>query len=101
MPEEALSTLLPQERRARFVQMFSRSIGQAIGAAALGAIANAVILALGGDETKAPVIIAATQAVFVGAAVVAVVLLIGTLLVPGRVREAERDLPDTGLESAA
>jgi EmrB/QacA subfamily drug resistance transporter len=78
------------------VQMFSRSIGQAIGAAALGAVANAVILSMGGDETQAPVIIAATQAVFVGAAIVAVVLLIGTLLVPGRVREAERELPDAG-----
>jgi MFS family permease len=75
------------------VQMFSRSIGQAVGAAALGAVANAVILSLGGDETKPTVIIAASQAVFVGAAIVAVVLLIGTLLVPGRVREAEREVP--------
>ena len=40
------------------VQMFSRSIGQAIGAAALGAIANAVILSMGGDETQPAVIIA-------------------------------------------
>ena len=78
------------------VQMFSRSIGQAIGAAVLGAIANGVILSMGGDETQPPVIINATQAVFIGAAVVAVVLLIGTLLVPGHARQVERELPETG-----
>ena len=84
------------------VQMFSRSIGQALGAAALGAVANAVILSMGGDETQAPVITAASQAVFVGAAVVAVILLIGTILVPGRGHEVERELPETGpVESAA
>jgi EmrB/QacA subfamily drug resistance transporter len=84
------------------VQMFSRSIGQALGAAALGAVANAVILSMGGDETQPSVIIPASQAVFVGAAVVAVLLLIGTLLVPGRGHEVQRELPETGpAESAA
>ncbi len=62
--------------------MFTRSAGQAIGAAVLGAVANAVIAANGGDETDPATIIAASTAVFVGAAIVAVFLLLFVLLMP-------------------
>lgn len=56
-------------------QMFFRTIGQAIGAAALGAIANAVVFSRGGEETDPATMSAAAGAVFLGGAIVAVVLL--------------------------
>jgi len=69
--------------------MFARSIGQSVGAAVLGAVANAVIAGQGGDETDPGTIVAASTAVFVGAAVVAVLLLVATLTMP-----RERRAPD-------
>lgn len=63
-------------------QMFFRSIGQALGAAALGAIANGVILARGGDETDAGTMMSAAGAVFIAAAAVAGLLLIAALAMP-------------------
>jgi len=62
--------------------MFSRSIGQAVGAAILGAVANAVIASRGGDETDPGTIIQASTAVFIGAAVVAALLLIASISMP-------------------
>ncbi|PZQ89868.1 MAG: MFS transporter [Leifsonia xyli] len=62
--------------------MFSRSIGQAVGAAVLGAIANGVIASRGGDETDPATIIAATTAVFIGAAVIALLMLLAGLGIP-------------------
>lgn len=62
--------------------MFARSIGQAVGAAALGAVANGVIASLGGDESDPATIISAATAVFVGAAIVAVVLLAAAIAMP-------------------
>lgn len=56
-------------------QMFFRTIGQAIGAAALGAIANAVVFSRRGEETDPATMSAAAGAVFLGGAIVAVVLL--------------------------
>ncbi len=76
--------------------MFSRSIGQAVGAAVLGAVANAVIASGGGDETDPATIIQASTAVFVGAAVVAVLLLLATLMMP-----RERRAPDPTAVSTA
>jgi MFS family permease len=63
-------------------QLFSRSIGQSIGAAAFGAVANAVILANGGDETVASTMEAAAGAVFLGGAILAAVLLIAAIAMP-------------------
>lgn len=63
-------------------QLFSRSIGQSIGAAVLGAIANAVILANGGEETVPSTMEAAAGAVFLGGAIVATVLLIAAIAMP-------------------
>jgi MFS family permease len=63
-------------------QMFFRSIGQAIGAAALGAVANAVIFARGGDESDAGTMAAAAGSVFAAATVVAALLLVAALAMP-------------------
>jgi MFS family permease len=63
-------------------QMFFRSIGQALGAAALGAIANAVIFSRGGDETDPATMAAAAGAVFLGGAIVAIVLLAAAIAMP-------------------
>jgi MFS family permease len=62
--------------------MFARSVGQAIGAAVLGAVANGVIAARGGDETDPATIVAASTAVFIGAAVIGLLLLAFVLLMP-------------------
>lgn len=62
--------------------MFSRSIGQALGVAVLGAVANGVIATHGGNENDPATIIAATSAVFVGVAIVAVVMLVSALAMP-------------------
>ncbi len=71
-------------------QMFFRSIGQSLGAAVLGAIANSVILRLGGNESDAGTMSAATGAVFLATAVVAVVLLLSAIAMP------RAPLPDSG-----
>lgn len=73
--------------------MFSRSLGQALGAAILGAIANGVIANLGGDESKPSTIIAASGAVFIGVAVLAVLQLVGALAMPrvARPTDAEQE----------
>jgi MFS family permease len=68
--------------------MFARSIGQSVGAAVLGAVANAVIASRGGDESDPATMIAASTAVFVGAAVVAVLLLAAAFLMPREHRVA-------------
>ncbi len=67
--------------------MFTRSAGQALGAAVLGAVANAVIAANGGDETDPATIVSASTAVFAGAVVVAVMLLAFVLLMPRERRD--------------
>lgn len=74
--------------------MFSRSIGQALGAAALGAVANGVIAGLGGDDTDPATIIAASTAVFVGAAAVSVLLLVAAIAMP-----RDRTLPAAASDS--
>lgn len=66
-------------------QMFARSIGQALGAAAFGAIANAAIRGLGGDERDPATMTTASGWVFVAVTVAAVLLLAAALLMP-RVR---------------
>jgi MFS family permease len=63
-------------------QMFFRSIGQSLGAAALGAIANTVIFAQGGDETVPTTMQSAAGAVFTAAAIVALLLLTAAISMP-------------------
>ena len=74
-------------------QMFFRSIGQSLGAAILGAIANAVILSLGGDETDPATMAAAAGWVFAGITAVAVVLLAAAISMPRHIPIAEEATP--------
>jgi EmrB/QacA subfamily drug resistance transporter len=62
--------------------LFSRSIGSAVGVAIFGAIANAIFLANGNDEMDATVMVSASTAVFVAAAVAAVATVVAALLMP-------------------
>jgi len=81
-------------------QLFSRSIGQSIGAAMLGAIANAVILANGGDETVPATMEAAAGAVFLGGAIVAALLLVAAIAMPRAPLPAEAAAPGTSPEAS-
>jgi EmrB/QacA subfamily drug resistance transporter len=65
--------------------LFSRSIGSAVGVAIFGAVANAIFLAAG-TETAVPVVEAASTAVFVGVGVAAIVTVVAALAMPRRER---------------
>ena len=65
-------------------QMLFRSVGQALGAAVLGAVANGVIAAHGGDEQNRATMTAAATSVFLAATCVAVLLLTAALSMPKR-----------------
>ncbi|GAA3658919.1 MFS transporter [Microbacterium marinilacus] len=54
--------------------MFSRSIGQAVLAGALGALSNGIIAQLGGDERDPSTVIASSGAVFLASAICAVAM---------------------------
>ena len=73
--------------------MFSRSVGSAVGVAVFGAVANGVVAARLGDShedlEKLPgeVLAPAIHDVFYGAAVAAVLLVVAVLFMPNRVAE--------------
>lgn len=69
-------------------QMLFRSVGQALGAAVLGAVANAAIATHGGDEQDPATMSAAAGWVFLAAAVIAVLLLASALSMPRKVATA-------------
>jgi MFS family permease len=62
--------------------MFARSIGSAVGAAVLGAVANGVIAGSGRSETDPATATDAGSAVFAGVLVVAVLTVLAGLLMP-------------------
>ncbi|MFC5500915.1 MFS transporter [Lysinimonas soli] len=62
--------------------MFARSIGSAVGAAVLGAIANGVIAANGGNESDPASVTLASTAVFVGVVAVGIMLLVSVVAMP-------------------
>jgi EmrB/QacA subfamily drug resistance transporter len=62
--------------------MFARSIGSAVGAAALGAVANGVIAASGRPETDPVAATTSGEAVFLAVFVVAVLTVVAGLLMP-------------------
>lgn len=64
------------------VNMLTRSLGQAVGAAVLGAVANGVIASRGGDESDPAVFVPAMTAVFVGVLIGAVLLAVATIAMP-------------------
>ena len=68
--------------------MFARSMGQSLGAAVLGAIANAIIFDLGGDAHDPHTIVVASTAVFAAVAVIAVGILAAAIVMPRRVELA-------------
>jgi len=79
----AQSSVVWQERGvATGAVMLARSLGQAVGAAVLGAVSNAVIAQHGGDERDPAAVIAASTAVFVAAAVIAVLLAAAAFALP-------------------
>jgi EmrB/QacA subfamily drug resistance transporter len=65
--------------------LFSRSIGSAVGVAIFGAIANAIFLASNGHETDGPVVTAASSAVFIAVAVAAAATVVAAVAMPRKV----------------
>ena len=65
--------------------MFARSMGQSLGAAVLGAVANAIIFTLGGDAHDPHTIVVASTAVFAAVAVIAAGILVAAIAMPRRV----------------
>ncbi len=74
-------------------QMLFRSVGQALGAAVLGAVANGVIAAHGGDEQNRETMTAAATSVFLAATGIAVLLLVSALAMPKRAASVVAPLP--------
>lgn len=62
--------------------MFSRSIGSAVGAAIFGAVANGVIAAHGGNEKDPHTVAFASTGVFIGIAITAVLIVLAVLAMP-------------------
>ncbi len=65
------------------LNLFSRSVGSAIGIAIFGAVANAVFFAAGGDADDPAAIEAAASSVFIALAIAAVLTFAATLAMPG------------------
>ncbi|MBO9579075.1 MAG: MFS transporter [Microbacteriaceae bacterium] len=80
----AAQATVPWEERgvATGTVMFSRNLGQAIGAAILGAVANGVIAQRGGDPSEPDTIVAASEVVFIAIAVVLAAQLLLSFFVP-------------------
>ena len=62
--------------------MLSRSLGQAVGAGVLGAVATLVLTSLADDPTSPAAVTLSSSAVFVGSAVIALVMLIAAVVFP-------------------
>jgi EmrB/QacA subfamily drug resistance transporter len=62
--------------------LFSRSIGSAIGVAIFGAIANAIIVSSGEARNAVPVVISSSTAVFAAVAIVVIATVIAALAMP-------------------
>ena len=62
--------------------MFARSLGSAVGAAVLGAVANGVVAASGRPETDPVAATASGAAVFVGVLVAALLTVVAGVLMP-------------------
>jgi MFS family permease len=88
------------------VTMFARTVGSAIGVAVFGALVNARVTAGAGDgspdlEQLSPAVLEpAIRSVFVGSAIVAVLLVAVSLLMPRRV-ESEVETEASGQGPAA
>ena len=78
--------------------IFSRSVGSAVGIAVFGAVANAAVAGRGGDVTgdldqlPATVLDPALHEVFVGSTIAGVVMLVALTVVPRRTDFASKDV---------
>ncbi|WP_203137267.1 MFS transporter [Microbacterium sp. JZ31] len=85
------STVAWQERGvASGTVMFSRSIGQALVAAVLGAISNGIVSRMGGEAHDPATVIASSGAVFLASAVLAAAMFGLAFLVPRGVPTEDR-----------
>ena len=75
--------------------MFARSIGSAIGAAVLGAVANGVIARSGHPETDPSTAADAGTAVFIGVLVAALVTIVAAVLMPKATADTPAESPTT------
>ena len=62
--------------------MLSRSLGQAVGAGVLGAVATVVLTSLADAPTSPAAVTVSSSAVFIGSAVIALVMLIAAFAFP-------------------
>jgi MFS family permease len=62
--------------------LFSRSIGSAVGVAIFGAIANALIVSSGESPTTVSVVVSSSTAVFIAVAVVVLATVVAALAMP-------------------
>jgi len=82
--------------------MFARSLGSAVGAAVLGAVANGVVAASGRPETDPVAATASGTAVFFGVLVAALLTVVAGLLMPKvRAQVEEKKAEPTGAETAS
>lgn len=80
----AQSSVQWEERGATTgINVLARAVGSAVGMAVFGAIANSIVAA-GAGEHDFDTIVAASQGVFIGAAVTAVLLVVAVLFMPRR-----------------
>jgi len=81
--------------------MFARSLGSAVGAAVLGAVANGVVTASGRPETDPVAATASGAAVFLGVLVAALLTVVAGILMPKvRAQVEEKKAEPTGAEAA-
>lgn len=81
--------------------LFFRNVGSAVGIAIFGAVANAIVLAAGGNAEEPAVIQAAAASVFFAATIVAVLTLVATLLMPRGTVQPAAPLPAADVSPAA
>ncbi len=81
--------------------MFSRSIGSAVGAAIFGAIANGIIAARGGSENDPVTVALASTGVFIGIAVTAVIIVLAVLAMPKTPVGASAAVPSPEADAVA
>ncbi|WP_246142245.1 MFS transporter [Lacisediminihabitans profunda] len=67
--------------------LFSRSIGSAVGVAIFGAVANAIFAASGGSEKNPATVIAASSSVFISVGVVTLATVVAALTMPRKTVE--------------
>lgn len=68
--------------------LFSRSIGSAVGVAIFGAIANSIFQSRGGSTTNVSNVVFASSAVFIAVLVAAVITIVAAFFMPRTITEA-------------